>query len=112
MSIPLSRRDALKQFGAVAALGLGSARWPASRATPPNIVFIVTDDQRHDAVSVAGNPILRTPNVDRIAQAARVRELRERMSALRRERGDTDPPGPVPVAAPCGDGVNNQYGPP
>lgn len=44
--------------------------------------------------------------------ASRVRELRERMSALRRELGDTDPPGPAAVAAPCGNGVNTQYGPP
>jgi hypothetical protein len=30
-----------------------------------------------------------------------VRQLRERMEALRRELGDVDPPGPPPVAAPC-----------
>ncbi|HUF30289.1 MAG TPA: sulfatase/phosphatase domain-containing protein, partial [Gemmatimonadaceae bacterium] len=30
-----------------------------------------------------------------------VRELRERMEALRRELGATDPPGPVPSVGPC-----------
>lgn len=36
-------------------------------AARPNIVFLMTDDQRYDAMSCAGNPILRTPNMDRIA---------------------------------------------
>ena len=36
-------------------------------ALAPNIVFIMTDDQRQDALSVYGNTILRTPNIDRIA---------------------------------------------
>ena len=34
-------------------------------------------------------------------QRERVRRLRERMEALRRELGDTDPPGPPPVSPPC-----------
>ena len=33
----------------------------------PNVVFIITDDQRSDALGVAGNPSLRTPNIDRLA---------------------------------------------
>lgn len=33
----------------------------------PNVVFIMTDDQRWDAMSCAGNKILRTPNMDRLA---------------------------------------------
>jgi len=33
----------------------------------PNIVFLMTDDQRFDAMSCAGNRILSTPNMDRIA---------------------------------------------
>lgn len=32
----------------------------------PNILFIMTDDQRKDALSIYGNPVLRTPNLDRI----------------------------------------------
>jgi arylsulfatase A-like enzyme len=38
--------------------------------------------------------------------------LRERLATLRRELGDVDPPGPPPVAMPCGNGVNTGYGPP
>jgi arylsulfatase A-like enzyme len=41
-----------------------------------------------------------------------LRQLRERLEQLRAELGDEDPPGPPPVAAPCGDGVNTGYGPP
>jgi len=33
----------------------------------PNIVFILTDDQRWDEMSCAGHPYLKTPNIDRLA---------------------------------------------
>lgn len=32
----------------------------------PNVIFMMTDDQTRDAASIYGNPILRTPNMDRI----------------------------------------------
>ena len=32
----------------------------------PNIIFILTDDQRYGDVSANGNPILKTPNMDRL----------------------------------------------
>ncbi|MDX1284644.1 MAG: sulfatase-like hydrolase/transferase [Draconibacterium sp.] len=34
----------------------------------PNLVFIMTDQQRFDAMSCAGNTILQTPNMDRLAR--------------------------------------------
>ena len=39
----------------------------ARAADRPNIVFILTDDQRWDCLSAAGHPFLKTPNIDRIA---------------------------------------------
>jgi len=33
-----------------------------------NLLFIITDQQRYDALSIAGNSVLETPNLDRIAQ--------------------------------------------
>lgn len=33
----------------------------------PNIIFILTDDQRWDAMGYAGNPIIQTPEMDRLA---------------------------------------------
>lgn len=35
----------------------------------PNIIFILTDDQRWDALGVAGNPIVQTPEMDALANA-------------------------------------------
>ena len=34
----------------------------------PNLLFIITDQQRFDAISCAGNPVVETPNMDRIAK--------------------------------------------
>ncbi len=34
----------------------------------PNFIVMMTDDQRADALGVARHPVLRTPNMDRIAQ--------------------------------------------
>ncbi len=33
----------------------------------PNILFILTDDQRYDALGVMGNPYIETPNIDSLA---------------------------------------------
>jgi arylsulfatase A-like enzyme len=41
----------------------------ANAARRPNILFIVTDDQRFDAMGCAGNPIIQTPNMDALAAA-------------------------------------------
>jgi len=38
------------------------------RKRKPSIVFLLTDDQRYDALSCAGNPIIQTPNMDWLAQ--------------------------------------------
>src|SRR5688500_2083799 len=37
---------------------------PASR---PNLIVILTDDQRWDALGLTGNPVVKTPNIDRLA---------------------------------------------
>jgi len=58
-----------------AAFGLGVAAPAVLRAAvrdrearPPNIVFLLTDDQRWDAMGCAGNPIIQTPEMDRLAR--------------------------------------------
>lgn len=38
-----------------------------SEAARPNVIVILTDDQRWDALSCAGNPHLKTPHTDRLA---------------------------------------------
>ena len=37
------------------------------KAPPPNILFLLTDNQRNDLLGCAGNPIIKTPNIDRLA---------------------------------------------
>ncbi|MGB9623799.1 MAG: sulfatase family protein [Phycisphaerae bacterium] len=44
----------------------GDAKSPGSAARP-NFVFVLVDDLRYDAMSCAGHPFVKTPNIDRIA---------------------------------------------
>lgn len=67
----ISRRDVIK---GLAAAGLSTA-FPISRRAKassvksdrPNIIFVLTDDQRWDAMGCAGADWLKTPNMDRLA---------------------------------------------
>ena len=40
---------------------------PAATRRRPNVLFILTDDQRFDALSCMGHPHLKTPHIDRLA---------------------------------------------
>ncbi|MHC5091695.1 MAG: sulfatase-like hydrolase/transferase [Planctomycetota bacterium] len=44
----------------------GNAAPGPGKDTRPNIIFILTDDQRWDEMSCMGHPYLKTPNMDRI----------------------------------------------
>ncbi len=35
-------------------------------AAQPNVLIILTDDQRADTIAALGNPIIQTPNMDRL----------------------------------------------
>ncbi|MGB7325105.1 MAG: sulfatase-like hydrolase/transferase [Rubripirellula sp.] len=37
-------------------------------STRPNVIFIKTDDQRFDSLSMTGHPVTRTPNIDALAK--------------------------------------------
>ena len=41
-----------------------SAGWAGDQ---PNFIIMMTDDQRWDTLSCEGNPVIKTPNMDRIA---------------------------------------------
>ncbi len=41
----------------------------ASAAERPNILFIFADDQRADTIAALGNPVIQTPNLDRLARS-------------------------------------------
>lgn len=62
----MTRRDALRTLGGAAAAGFPHIAKPQMKR--PNVLFVMTDDQRWDAMSCAGNRILRTPNMDRVAE--------------------------------------------
>ncbi len=65
---PVSRRDALKMIGAgVATLALGDLAGCERGPRRPNIVIVITDDVRFDAMGCAGDRRLETPNLDRLA---------------------------------------------
>ncbi len=50
-------------------LSLAMAQGTLARARQkPNLLFIMTDQQRSDALSIAGNTVLRTPHLDRLAR--------------------------------------------
>jgi alpha-L-rhamnosidase len=58
----------------LACLQLNAAKNPLqkennSRDKKPNIIFILTDDQRWDALGYAGNKIIQTPEMDKLAEA-------------------------------------------
>jgi arylsulfatase A-like enzyme len=60
----MNRREAVRLLGSIPL----ALRAP-TRAQPkgaPNVLFIMTDDQRQDAMSAYGNTILKTPQMDRI----------------------------------------------
>ncbi len=48
----------------------------------PNIIFILTDDQRADSLGFMGNPVCRTPNLDQLAEEAVVFERAYVTSAI------------------------------
>lgn len=61
--MPLVRLVLLLAAGA----GLLAAA-PASPDARPNIVFIITDDQRADMLGLAGHPVAQTPHIDRLGR--------------------------------------------
>ena len=58
-------RVALASWALAAVAGCQGPEAPPAR---PNIIFLLTDDQRADALSIAGNPVLQTPHIDRLAE--------------------------------------------
>jgi arylsulfatase A-like enzyme len=73
----MERREFMKHaVGAAIAMtagrmtGTGYAGEPGSRK--PNVLFILSDDQRPDCVGAMGNPHIKTPNLDRLVEKGTV----------------------------------------
>jgi hypothetical protein len=67
---------------ALLVLAGGLAAPAADAPAKPNIVFILVDDLRWDALSCMGHPVAKTPNIDRIARRL-VQELFFRFRCVR-----------------------------
>ncbi|MDX9981902.1 MAG: sulfatase, partial [Lentisphaeria bacterium] len=62
-----TRREALRGLAATSlALTMGRGFGAPAEGERPNVLFILTDDQRWDALGCLGHPFLETPNLDRI----------------------------------------------
>jgi len=61
MSTPISRRQLM--WGAA---GLGAVQ--AADRPRPNILWLMADEYRYDVMHCAGHPMVRTPNLDRLAK--------------------------------------------
>jgi len=67
----MNRRAFVKTAGAAVtyfSLPVFISKLNANSEKAPNLLFIMTDQQRFDALSYAGNKILNTPNMDRLAR--------------------------------------------
>lgn len=56
-----------RRWGIITVLCLLQAAAGASRAAQPNLVFLLADDLRLDALGCYGNGLVRTPHLDRLA---------------------------------------------
>src|SRR5210317_2225229 len=67
-----TRRMFMKMMGiATASLAIPScmyARRDSHHGRKPNVIFILTDDHRFDAMGFMGHPFLETPHMDRMAR--------------------------------------------
>jgi N-acetylglucosamine-6-sulfatase len=66
--MPVSRREFLSRAGAAAGLSLSAAAADKTARAPQNIVFILIDDLRYDAMGFMGHPFLETPHLDALAR--------------------------------------------
>ncbi|MFR9567011.1 MAG: sulfatase-like hydrolase/transferase, partial [Rikenellaceae bacterium] len=49
------------------ALALSSTAAQAAQSERPNIIFILTDDQPYTLLGCTGHPVVKTPNIDKLA---------------------------------------------
>ena len=58
----------MNYFKAIALSLLIVSGWSHAAAKKPNVIFIKTDDQRWDSLSMTGHPVTKTPNIDQLAK--------------------------------------------
>jgi alpha-L-rhamnosidase len=62
------KKNGIFLIGLALSLALISSKKRLNLATKPNIIFILTDDQRFDALGYAGNLYAQTPEMDKLAR--------------------------------------------
>lgn len=62
----ISRRTFLAAGAALGTWTMGSRPAGAAPRRPPNVVLVMTDDQGYGDLQCHGNPVLKTPNLDRL----------------------------------------------
>ncbi|MFC1737357.1 sulfatase-like hydrolase/transferase [Candidatus Hydrogenedentota bacterium] len=74
MSKKMNRRDFLKHSAvgtasiSIAGRSTTAAAFGAKGKKRPNVLFVMTDQMRADAAGFAGNSIIKTPNLDKLAE--------------------------------------------
>src|SRR5687767_1807320 len=58
----------LPPLAALIAISLDLAAATVGTASRPNVLLMVTDDQRPDTIRALGNPYIETPNIDRLVE--------------------------------------------
>ncbi|MCA9229842.1 MAG: sulfatase-like hydrolase/transferase [Planctomycetales bacterium] len=56
------------------AASAGHVAWAANAPKRPNVLFLLTDDQRADTIGALGNSVVQTPNLDQLARSGFVFE--------------------------------------
>jgi arylsulfatase A-like enzyme len=64
----ITRREMLSRSAASALLAASAGTQAEGPPRPINVLYINTDQQRWDAMSCAGSPFVKTPNMDRLAR--------------------------------------------
>jgi arylsulfatase A-like enzyme len=65
----MKRMSSILSLGILGSAVMGTAALAASQnSKQPNVLFLLTDDQRWDDMGAMGNPIIQTPNMDRLAE--------------------------------------------
>ena len=59
----------MRAFCTIIAICCLAAKAEAADAARPNVLFLFADDQRADTIGALGNPIIRTPNLDRLSRS-------------------------------------------
>jgi len=64
----LTRRELLAGLAGAGLAARARAGAPPKADRPPNLLFVLSDNHRADAMALAGHPFVRTPHMDRLAR--------------------------------------------